>query len=112
MQATDVIGEEYEVFKYDTFAKLSLLTKVEVIQAIVKVKAECNKVAAMSLYHIPTTKHMRLEEFEHIQGQASAQVCTLTRVETTHNNVMMKCFWVQDLLEFVSLIVPSILRSR
>jgi hypothetical protein len=71
---TETVPESYEVFKYDAFAKLSLLTKVEVIQAIVKVRAECNKVSAMSLYHIPTTKHMRLEEFEQTQAQASSQV--------------------------------------
>lgn len=71
---TETVSEQYEVFKYDQFAKLSLLTKVEVIQAIVKVRAECNKVTAMSLFHVPTTKHMRLEEFEQAQAQASSQV--------------------------------------
>ena len=65
----------YDVFKYDVFAKQSLLTKVEVINANVKVRGECNKVAAMSLFHIPTTKHMRLDEFEQAQSQATAQVC-------------------------------------
>jgi len=71
------VEEGYEVFKYDTFAKLSLFTKVEVIQAIVKVRAECNKVMSMSLYHIPTTKQMKLEEFEQTQSQATSQVSFL-----------------------------------
>ena len=50
--------------QYDSFAFNSLLTREESIQAIGKVGTECGKVAAMSLFHVPTAKHMRLEEFE------------------------------------------------
>ena len=30
----------------------------------------------MSLFHIPTTKHMKLDEFEQAQSQATSQVTT------------------------------------
>ena len=60
--------------QYDNFAFNSLLTREEAIGAIGKVGTECNKVSAMSLFHIPTAKHMRLEEFEQTQSQATSQV--------------------------------------
>ncbi len=60
--------------QYDSFAFNSLLTRQESIQAIGLVGTECNKVAAMSLFHIPTAKHMRLEEFEQTQSQATSHV--------------------------------------
>ncbi|KAI4880923.1 hypothetical protein NFI96_025448, partial [Prochilodus magdalenae] len=56
------------------FAFNSLLTKPEVISALSKVRAECNRVAAMSLFHITFTKPLRLEEFELAQSQTHAQV--------------------------------------
>ena len=60
--------------QYDSFAFSSLLTRGESIQALGKVSAECGKVASMSLFHVPTTKHMRLDEFEQTQSQATSQV--------------------------------------
>jgi dynein heavy chain len=60
--------------KFDQFSFLSLLTRAEVIHAMTKVRAECNRVAAMCLFQIPITKSMRLEEFEQTQSQASSQV--------------------------------------
>ena len=61
--------------QYDSFAFNSLLTLPESIQAITKVRTECNRVShTMSLYHIPTAKPMRLEEFEQAQSQATSQV--------------------------------------
>ncbi|XP_067102135.1 dynein axonemal heavy chain 1 [Osmerus mordax] len=56
------------------FAFHSLLTKPEVISALSKVRAECNRVAAMSLFHVTFTKSLRLEEFEVTQSQTHAQV--------------------------------------
>lgn len=61
--------------QYDQFTFKSLLTREESIQAAGKVRTECNKVSSMSLFHIPTTKPMRLEEFEQTQAQATSQVC-------------------------------------
>ncbi|XP_078270493.1 dynein axonemal heavy chain 1 [Rhinoraja longicauda] len=52
----------------------TLLTKPEVILALCKVRAECNKVAAMSLFFVTFIKSVRLEEFEQIQSQAHAQI--------------------------------------
>ncbi|KAK2170975.1 hypothetical protein NP493_1117g00049 [Ridgeia piscesae] len=60
--------------QYDSFAFNSLLTRDEAIQAVGKVRTECNKVSGMSLFHVPTTKHMKLEEFEQAQAQATSQV--------------------------------------
>ncbi|XP_066555780.1 dynein axonemal heavy chain 1 [Amia ocellicauda] len=56
------------------FCFRSLLTKPEVIQALTRVRAECNKVAAMSLFHFNLSKSVRLEEFELTQSQCAAQV--------------------------------------
>lgn len=56
------------------FAFNSLLTKPEVISALSKVRGECNRVAAMSLFHVTFTKSLRLEEFELTQSQTHAQV--------------------------------------
>ncbi|MGH0183081.1 UNVERIFIED_CONTAM: hypothetical protein FKN15_013335 [Acipenser sinensis] len=56
------------------FCFTSLLTKPETIAAASKVRAECNKVAAMSLFHVNLTKCLRLEEFEQTQSQAYSQV--------------------------------------
>jgi len=72
---------DYEVFKFVQFSKKSLLTKAEVIDAMVKVRAECNKVAQMSLFHTQIMKSMRLEEFEQAQSQASAQVTASSYIE-------------------------------
>lgn len=60
--------------QYDSFAFNSLLTLPESIQAMGKVRTECNRVSCMSLFHIPTAKPMRLEEFEQTQSQATTQV--------------------------------------
>jgi hypothetical protein len=59
-------------FKTDII--IFILTRKESIEATGKVRTECNKVCIMSLFHIPTTKPMRLEEFEQTQSQASSQV--------------------------------------
>ena len=74
MSPTEPAAADYEPFKYKQFAKRSLLTKHEVIDAMVKVRGECNKVTQMSLFQMPIMKSMRLEEFEHAQSQASSQV--------------------------------------
>lgn len=70
---SDVPSYEFEE-KYNKFSFTSLLTIPDVFNAISKVKAECNKVAVMSLFQVPITKCMRLEEFEQAQSQATAQV--------------------------------------
>ena len=64
--------------KFRKFSFRSLLTLGEVIQALVKVRTECNKVIAMTLFQAPISKSMRLEEFEQAQGQASSQVLMIT----------------------------------
>jgi len=84
---TETLPADYEVFKYKQFAKRSLLTKSEVIDALVKVKNECNKVAQMSLFHVPVIKSMRLEEFEHAQSQVSSQVSEPRPPPPTHTHL-------------------------
>ncbi|XP_069045720.1 dynein axonemal heavy chain 1 isoform X1 [Lepisosteus oculatus] len=56
------------------FAFNSLLTKPEVIEALSKVQAECNRVVAMRLFHVNLTKTVRLKEFELTQSQVYSQV--------------------------------------
>lgn len=52
----------------------SLLMSAEAIEAMSKVRAECNRVMAMSLVHAQMTKTMRLEEFEQAQSTQILQV--------------------------------------
>uniref|UniRef100_A0A8C5KDU7 Dynein axonemal heavy chain 1 n=1 Tax=Jaculus jaculus TaxID=51337 RepID=A0A8C5KDU7_JACJA len=58
----------------EDFTFVSLLTRSEVITALSKVRAECNKVTSMSLFHSSLSKYSRLEEFEQIQSQTFSQV--------------------------------------
>uniref|UniRef100_A0A8C9M054 Dynein axonemal heavy chain 1 n=1 Tax=Piliocolobus tephrosceles TaxID=591936 RepID=A0A8C9M054_9PRIM len=58
----------------EDFTFVSLLTRPEVITALSKVRAECNKVTTMSLFHSSLSKYSRLEEFEQIQSQTFSQV--------------------------------------
>lgn len=64
-------------YDYDTqfynFSFISLLTRKEAIDALCRVRTECNEVANMSLFQIPN-KHMKLEEFEQSQTQQISQV--------------------------------------
>lgn len=59
------------------FIVFSLLTKPEVISALSWVRAECNRVAAMNLFHVTFNKPVRLEEFELAQSQMHTHVTTL-----------------------------------
>ncbi|XP_054832932.1 dynein axonemal heavy chain 1 [Eublepharis macularius] len=58
----------------EAFSFVSLLTRPEVIMALCQVRDECNKTAAMSLFHSTLTKYGRLEEFEQIQTQTFSQI--------------------------------------
>ena len=59
--------------QYYSFSFVSLLTRKEAIEALSKVKVECNRVASMSLFQIPN-KHMKLDEFDQTQTQQTSQV--------------------------------------
>ncbi|XP_068109284.1 dynein axonemal heavy chain 1 [Hyperolius riggenbachi] len=56
------------------FIFTTLLTRSEVITSLCKVRAECNRVSTMSLFHSTLTKCVRLEEFEQTQSQTFSQV--------------------------------------
>ncbi|XP_008850074.1 dynein heavy chain 1, axonemal [Nannospalax galili] len=58
----------------EDFTFVTLLTRPEVITALSKVRAECNKVTSMLLFHSSLSKYSRLEEFEQIQSQTIFQV--------------------------------------
>lgn len=68
-----------EIPKYDfdkqyyDFSFVSLLTKKEAIEALRRVKFECNHVSSMSLFQIPV-KAMKIDEFEQSQNQQISQV--------------------------------------
>jgi dynein heavy chain, axonemal len=74
-----------EIPKYDfdaqyySFSFVSLLTRKEVIEALSRVRVECNRVSSMCLFQIPN-KQMKLEEFEQSQTQQIAQVLNYTFV--------------------------------
>uniref|UniRef100_A0A8C5QQJ6 Dynein axonemal heavy chain 1 n=1 Tax=Leptobrachium leishanense TaxID=445787 RepID=A0A8C5QQJ6_9ANUR len=57
-----------------SFTFTTLLTRSEVITSLCKVRTECNKASAMSLFHSTLTKCIRLEEFEQTQSQTFSQV--------------------------------------
>jgi dynein heavy chain, axonemal len=59
--------------QYYSFSFVSLLTKKEVIDALGRVRVECNRVSSMCLFQMPN-KQMKLEEFEQSQTQQIAQV--------------------------------------
>ena len=69
---TDVPEYDFDGQFYN-FSFVSLLTRKEAIDALSKVRVECNKVAAMSLFQIPN-KHMKMEEFDQAQTQQTYQV--------------------------------------
>jgi dynein heavy chain len=71
---TDVPEYDFDG-QYYNFSFVSLLTRKEAIDALSRVRVECNRVAAMSLFQIQN-KHMKLEEFEQTQTQQIAQVRT------------------------------------
>ena len=60
----------------DKFQFLSLQTSPEVIKALCHVREECGKVTDMNLFHTGGGKHLRLEEFDQTQSQATMQVDT------------------------------------
>ena len=66
-----VVAKSFPVIpKYDykrnrgNFSFASLLTRAEVIDALARVRQECNKVIDMTMFDTNTTKPLRLEEFE------------------------------------------------
>ncbi|KAM3838092.1 dynein axonemal heavy chain 1-like [Diretmus argenteus] len=72
------------------FTNSSLLTKPEVICVLGEIRAECIRVAAMSLFHTTFTKPLRLEEFERTQSQKHEQVGLFLRDQwvTTLRNII------------------------
>ena len=66
--------------KFEEFAFYSLLTKPEVVQALCKSEYECLEARNKQLFHVPLAKHMRLEEFEQTQSQATQQVSLFLKV--------------------------------
>ncbi|XP_076846923.1 dynein axonemal heavy chain 1 isoform X2 [Brachyhypopomus gauderio] len=56
------------------FSSHFLLAKPEPISTMTKVRVECHRVVAMSLFYVSFIKPQRLEEFEQAQSQTHAQV--------------------------------------
>jgi dynein heavy chain len=65
------------VYDFDTqlynLKFVALVNKEEAVNALCKVRVECNKVTAMSLFQIPN-KYMKLDEFEQTQNQQISQI--------------------------------------
>ena len=79
--------------QYYNFSFVSLLTRKEAIDALCKVRVECNKAASMSLFQIPN-KHMKLEEFEQTQTQQTSQTSLFLKDSwiNTLKNGIRSCF--------------------
>ncbi|GMH32802.1 hypothetical protein BSKO_00636 [Bryopsis sp. KO-2023] len=60
--------------QFSEFSFRSLLTKAEVVSAIVKVRLECQKVLRTQLFNIHFAKSTKLDEFEQSQLQAGDQM--------------------------------------
>eukprot|EP00163_Fabomonas_tropica_P031148 TRINITY_DN730_c1_g1_i6.p1 TRINITY_DN730_c1_g1~~TRINITY_DN730_c1_g1_i6.p1 ORF type:complete len:4200 (+),score=1431.71 TRINITY_DN730_c1_g1_i6:1002-12602(+) len=60
--------------QFSEFTFHSFLTKPEVINAIVKVRGECNRIQSLNLFNTFFTKSVRMDEFEQMQYQANHQV--------------------------------------
>jgi dynein heavy chain len=58
-------SEQMKQFKFQSF-----LPRIEVIDALIKVRADCNRMVDLSLFNTRITKSVRLEEFEQIQTQS------------------------------------------
>lgn len=65
---------------FDKFSSLSMLTKPEAISALCKAQYECMEVRSKSMFHVPISKHMRLEEFEQTQSMMTVQVALFLKV--------------------------------
>eukprot|EP00736_Rhodelphis_marinus_P006943 Rmarinus@m.24609 len=72
--------------QFSEFTFYSFLTKAEVFHALVKVRAECNRVQKLPLFNTTFSKALRLEEFHQLQSQTCSQ---------TANNV--KDHWLTTL---------------
>jgi dynein heavy chain len=70
-------SEDVPIYDFDSqhynFSFVSLLTRKEAIDALSKVKVECNRVSSMSMFQIPN-KHLKLDEFEQTQTQQISQI--------------------------------------
>ncbi len=88
---------EVPAYEFDTsffnFSFVSLLTRREAIDALCRVKVECNRAGAMSLFQIPN-KHMKLEEFEQTQTQQTSQTSLFLKDSwiNTLKNGIRACF--------------------
>lgn len=74
----------------DKFQFLSLQTSTEVIKALCHVRDECGKVTDMNLFHTGGGKHLRLEEFDQTQSQATMQVHKIIMlIHTIHSLILL-----------------------
>ena len=64
----DLFSENLKQFKFQSF-----LPRTEIIDALSKVRADCNRLADTNLFNTRITKSVRLEEFDQIQTQCFTQ---------------------------------------
>lgn len=58
----------------EKFLFLSLTTSLEAIKVLEHVRVECERVCFLSMFHTGASKHLKLEEFDQAQQQATTQV--------------------------------------
>ena len=59
----------------DKFRFLSLTTSLEAVKVMEHMRVECQRVCGLSLFHTGASKHLKLDEFDQTQQQATTQVC-------------------------------------
>jgi dynein heavy chain len=63
-----LFAESLKQFKFQSF-----LPRTEIIEALTKVRTDCNRLAEVNIFNTRITKSVRLEEFEQIQTQSFSQ---------------------------------------
>lgn len=70
----ELYGTAQFLDKYKHFKFQSFLPRSEIIDALIKVRSDCNKIANIALFNTSKiTKSVRLEEFEQLQVQSFSQ---------------------------------------
>ncbi len=64
----DLFSDSLKQFKFQSF-----LPRTEIIDALTKVRTDCNRLVDVNIFNTRITKSVRLEEFEQIQTQSFSQ---------------------------------------
>ena len=85
----------------DKFRFLSLNTSVEAIHVMEYVRVECQHICEMNLFHVASSKPLKLEEFDLTQQQATTQVKGHSHPTCAHWCMSDYQLFLQCHLEFI-----------